>query len=367
MMRTFASIVANFTGGLLLPLAALGAGTAQDTTSDVDHASPSGVTAENNPLTGQPEITPELEAAVTRGLSFLAHSQGADGSFGEDERYGKNVGITGLCALAFMADGHLPGRGEYGENVARALDYVLDHCTETGLIVAGNTHGPMYGHGFATLFLGEIYGAGGDQEDPRVREALVKAVQLIVKTQNSEGGWRYNPIPEDADTSVTICQVMALRSARNAGIDVPRETIDRAVKYVRDCQNPDGGFRYMTSPGTSLWPRSAASVATMYYSGIYNDPAINTGLGYLMIEAMPGLRRTQAHYYYGQYYTSQAMYLAGGNYWAKWWPAAREELLSRQSADAGSWNDPTAGPQCATAMALIALQVPKRYLPIFQK
>ena len=330
-------------------------------------AAPTGETAENSPLSTEPEITPELEAAIAKGLSYLVKAQGPDGSFGEDERYGKNVGITGLCALAFMADGNLPGRGVYGENVTRALDYVLDHCTETGLIVAGNTHGPMYGHGFATLFLGEIYGAGGDREDPRVREALVKATQLIIKTQNPEGGWRYNPVPEDADTSVTICQVMALRSARNAGIDVPRDTIDRAVKYVRDCQNADGGFRYMTSPGNSLWPRSAASVATMYYAGIYDDPAINKGLEYLLVEAMPGLRRTQAHYYYGQYYTAQAMYLAGGENWAKWWPAARNELINRQAADSGAWNDPTSGPQCATAMALIALQVPKRYLPIFQK
>lgn len=323
--------------------------------------------AENAPLTDEPEITPDLIDVVDRGLNYLASQQNEDGTFGTNTRYGKNVGITGLCALAFMSDGHLPGRGEYGDVVANALDFILDHSTETGLIAAQTSHGPMYGHGFATLFLGEIYGMGGGEEDPRLREALVKAVRLIVNTQNDDGGWRYNPLPEDADVSVTICQIMALRSARNAGIKVPKETIDRAVEYVRRCQNPDGGFRYMLSPGGSNWPRSAAGVASLYYAGIYEDEAIERGVDYLMVNAFPGFRRSQAHYYYGNYYAAQAMYLAGGDYWAKWWPAARQDLIDRQDRRTGGWLDHFAGGPYGTSMALIVLQIPKRYLPIFQR
>ena len=223
----------------------------------------------------------------------------------------------------------------------------------------------MYGHGFATLFLGEVYGM--NPEDKRVREALEKAVAIIIGSQNEEGGWRYNPIPFDAAVSVTICQIMALRSARNAGIKVPKETIDRAVSYVRECQNPDGGFRYMRQNGSSAWPRTAAGVSSLFYAGIYEDDSINRGLDYLMGNALPGeASATQAHYYYGQYYAVQAMYLAGGDYWKKWWPAVRAELIQRQSSN-GGWLDHYAGGAYSTAMALIVLQMPKRYLPIFQK
>jgi len=322
-----------------------------------------GGTAENNPL--EEELTEQLNESVKLGLEYLKREQKNDGSFGVG-RYSRSVAITSLCALAFMSDGHLPGRGEYGEQVQRALDFVVTHSTESGLLAAETSHGPMYGHGFATLFLGEIYGMS--PEDNRVRDALVKAVDLIVGTQNEEGGWRYNPVPYDADISVTICQIMALRSARNAGIKVPKETIDRAVEYVRRCQNPDGGFKYMQQAGGSAWPRTAAGVASLFYAGIYEDDSITRGLDYLMLNVLPGQGRAigQAHYYYGHYYAVQAMYLAGGEYWGKWWPAVREELLSRQTSN-GSWLDHHAGSAYATAMACIVMQMPKRYLPIFQK
>ena len=319
--------------------------------------------AENRPALD--EIVPALDDAVSKGLAALARMQNDDGSFGRG-RYGRHVGITALCAIAFMADGHLPERGRFGSTVQRALEFVLDGATQTGLLAAETSHGPMYGHGFATLFLGEIYGMNPD--DRRVRDALGRAVRVIVDSQNDEGGWRYNPVPIDADVSVTICEIMALRSARNAGIKVPRETIDKAVEYVRECQNPDGGFRYMTQPGGSAWPRTAAGVASLFYAGIYEDDAIERGLDYLVEIAFPGqgLGRGSAHYYYGQYYAVQAMYLAGGEWWSDWWPAIRKQMLDSQLPE-GAWRDHQIGDAYATAMSLIVLQMPKRYLPIFQK
>lgn len=340
-------------GGQSLP-----AGASKDGTERID------TSAQNNPSAG--EMTPALEASVARGLEFLKGLQNDDGSFGRG-RYGRHVGITGLCAIAFMADGHIPGRGKYGDVVKKALDFVVEHATETGLLAAEATNGPMYGHGFAALFLGEAYGMSPD--DDRTRDALTRAVQLIVNSQNDEGGWRYNPVPYDADVSVTICQIMALRSARNAGIKVPKETIDAAVRYVKECQNADGGFRYMKEMGGSAWPRTAAGIASLFYAGIYKDEAIDRGLDYLFQNAMPtgnGGPLGQAHYFYGHYYAVQAMYLAGGDRWAKWWPAIRDELLARQESN-GMWNDHQAGEAYGTAMALIILQMPKRYLPIFQK
>ncbi|RMH29620.1 MAG: prenyltransferase [Planctomycetota bacterium] len=326
-------------------------------------------TAQNNAAEG--EITPELERAVSAGLRAIAESQGEDGAW-EAGRFGKNVAITALACIALMADGNLPGRGVYGQQVERGLDFILANSTENGLLAADAANGPMYGHGFATLFLGEVYGMTRGGPDTararRLHEALVRAVRLIERTQNEEGGWRYNPVPYDADVSVTICQIMALRSARNAGIEVSSVVIDRAVEYVRRCQNPDGGFKYQLESGASAWPRSAAGVASLFYAGIYTDEAIDRGLDYLETSALPGRANLQsrAHYHYGHYYAVQAMYLAGGERWSRWWQAVREEMVSSQNPD-GTWTDRSVGDTYATAMCLIVLQMPKRYLPIFQK
>lgn len=308
------------------------------------------------------EPTPQLQSCMDRGLAWLARQQEKDGSFGSQSQYGRHVGITALACLAFVGEGSVPGRGRYAKNVEKGLDFILNSASEqSGLVAAETSYGPMYGHGFATLFLGEMYGMS---PRPDLREKLEKAVALIVRTQNDQGGWRYHPVRADADLSVTICQVMALRSARNAGIDVPKSTIDRAIKYVHDSQNPDGGFRYMLDSAGSMFARSAAGVAALYYSGIHEDESIKRGLAYLM-KFMPGRTQEQTHYFYGHYYAAQAMYMAGGDHWRKWWPAVREELISKQTSE-GYWHG-QAGSEYGTAMALIILQIPKQTLPIFQK
>lgn len=323
--------------------------------------------AQDAPAPPLVEIIPELDQTVARGLAFLASQQNDDGSFG-DGAWGRGVAVTALAGLAFMADGHMPGRGRYGEAVRKALEFVLSRSGESGLLADDQAPSPMYGHGFATLFLGEVYGmSGGDEAlQERLHEALVKAVRLIERSQNDEGGWRYNPVPLDADTSVTICQVMALRSARNAGVEVSGQVIDRAVEYVKACQNPDGGFRYQSRSGSSAWPRSAAGVATLFYAGEFRDEAIDPGVQYLIREALPGQGVRRGYFYYGHYYAVQAMYLAGGEAWRLWWPAARTELIELQDAN-GAWPDRTVGTTYGSAMALIVLQMPKRYLPIYQK
>jgi squalene cyclase len=334
-----------------------------------DDAAPSRGSAENN--ASADEITVELDEAVARGLAVLAATQNPDGSW-DAGRFGKNVAITSVACLALMADGNMPGRGTYGEVIERGVDFVVQNSAENGLLASDAANGPMYGHGFAALFLGEAYGMTRGGPDTaraqRVHEALVRAVRLIEQTQNDEGGWRYNPVPYDADVSVTICQIMALRSARNAGLEVSSEVIDKAVEYVRRCQNPDGGFKYQADSGASAWPRSAAGVASLFYAGIYEDEAIDKGLEYIENSALPGRAnaRSRAHYHYGHYYAVQAMYLAGGEYWQRWWTAVREELLSTQNDD-GTWTDDSVGDTYGTSMSLIVLQMPKRYLPIFQK
>jgi hypothetical protein len=205
--------------------------------------------------------------------------------------------------------------------------------------------------------------------DENVKEKLQKAVKLIQKTQNPEGGWRYQPVPYDADISVTITQIMGLRAARDAGIKVEKEVIDKAVNYVRRCQNPDGGFSYMASQGGgggSGFPRSAAGVASLYYAGIFEGKDVEKGLAYLKQFAPAAGRNVQneGHYFYGHYYAVQAMFLAGGQYWAEWYPAIRDELIAKQDATNGCWQGDFSQ-DYATAMALIILQMPNRYLPVY--
>jgi hypothetical protein len=313
------------------------------------------------------EINDRQRAAVERGLAWLAKRQAGDGSLNAGmQGYSNHAAITALAGLAFMQAGNLPGRGKYGREVQNCLDFTLSACQESGLIASDVSHGPMYGHGFATLFLAEVYGMTGDEN---VKEKLQKAIRLIQKTQNPEGGWRYQPVPYDADISVTITQVMALRAARDAGIKVEREVIDNAIKYVQRCQNPDGGFSYMASQGGgggSGFPRSAAGVAALYYAGVFEGDEIERGLKYVkQFQPRQGAtQQNEGHYFYGNYYAVQCMFLAGGDWWAEWYPAIRDELCDRQNEQSGSW-DGDFSQEYATSMALIILQMPNRYLPVY--
>jgi prenyltransferase beta subunit len=313
-------------------------------------------------------MTPETQDAINRGLEWLASRQLENGSFGTlVENYRGNPGVAGLCGMAFLSAGSTPGRGPYGEAIDQTIEFVMSCSTPTGFIVSSEAEGrdPMYGHGFATLFLAEVYGMT-ERED--VRDALTLAVELIVDTQNAEGGWRYFPRPDDADVSVTVCELMALRAARNAGIYVPKETIDRGVEYLRQNQNEDGGFRYqLVRPQESEFPRSAAAITALYTSGIHEGEIIDDGLAYVL-RYLPGdeNRRSSQYFYYAHYYAAQATWFAGEDYWNQWYPAARDELLAEQLED-GSWPDVTVGKEYAAAMSLIVLQVPNGYLPILQR
>ncbi len=137
-------------------------------------------------------ITPAAQAAINGGLAYLAANQAGDGSYGS-QSYRGNIAVTSLAALAMMAGGHQPGRNIYGDNVTRALRYVLDLADPRGYLVSrdGQSHGPMYGHGFGVLFLSEVYGMVAEKAlRERLQDTLKRSVKLIVDSQNKEGGWR---------------------------------------------------------------------------------------------------------------------------------------------------------------------------------
>lgn len=321
--------------------------------------------AQNTARTLMTDATVE---AIEDGLRYLGdHQDRKNGTFGP-LGYGHNVAVIGIVGLAFLAHGSTPERGRYSVVVRRCVDYILDHCQPSGFIRArgAGDERPMYGQGFATLFLAEVYGT---TDDPRIRQQLSRAVRLIEKVQNAEGGWRYHPQRSDADISVTICQIMALRAARNAGIFVPDTTFERCTQYVKRCQNPNGGFMYMLSePGDSMFARSAAAVVSLNSAGVYKGPEIDKALAYLsrneqaLFEAAGG-----SYYFYGHYYAVQAMWHAGGRRWTSWYTQVRDLLLAEQAAD-GKWVDSIDEANAyATAMACLVLMMPRNYLPIFQR
>jgi len=310
-------------------------------------------------------LTPATLEATHKALEYLAAKQNPDGTFGSAQ-YGQNVGVVGLIGLAFLSSGSTPGRGPFGESINQCVAYLMDHAQETGFICepVGSSHGPMYGHGFATLFLAEVYGMSARSD---LREKLTRAIKLIIETQNDAGGWRYQPQKRDADLSVTVCQIMALRAARNAGIHVPNEVIDRCLNYVKKSQNADGGFMYTLDGGSSEFPRSAAGVVALYSAGIYEGDELEKGLAYLN-RFRPGAEQRGddgSYFFYGHYYAVQAMWQKGGASWQNWFPSVRDRILQRQSAD-GSWVDAIC-PEYGTAMAAIILQIPNNTLPIFQR
>jgi hypothetical protein len=214
--------------------------------------------------------------------------------------------------------------------------------------------------------------------DPRIRRALEAALDLIFRAQNREGGWRYQPVPVDADISVTICQIMAIRAAYNIGIggDRAQDVIGKAIAYVRNCANPNGTFVYKIgsggwgTKGADAVPRCAAGAMSLIGSGIndLSDPVLGPAMRFLRNHVGPHLKGGGNWFWYGQYYAAQAMFHSPDlNDWQRYWEVARPTLLGYQDDD-GVWNRPDDhGAVFGTAMALIIMQIPNNYLPIFQR
>ena len=287
--------------------------------------------------------------------------------------------MTALCGLAWAAGGSVPTGGPQAVHAAAAARFLLDSQQPDGLFFAADSpdtppDGSMYGHGFATLYLCEILGELDEPNfDPdAVRDALNRAVRRIADSQNAAGGWRYVPTAADADVSVTVCQIAALRSARDAGLTVPEGVVPAAVEYVRRCRNPaDGGFFYQADRRDgSRFARSAAAVSALRTAGL-TDPAveaeIDAGLQYVLLRRPP--RGGGAYPHYGRFYATRAAWQAGGETWAAWFPPMRDDLLRTATRDGAGvfWRDGTICDEYATAMSALALRVPDRLLPIYRR
>jgi len=319
--------------------------------------------------------TPRVRDSVQQGLEWLAKEQNDNGSWTSIIGYKlnnqvvggdpyPNVGVTAIAGLAFLSAGHFPGRGKYSDVVDGAVHFILSKADPgTGYISYRDTR--MYEHGFATLFLAEVYGMTGDRE---VRNALKGAVRVIQSAQNEDGGWRYQPRPKDADVSVTVTILQSLRAANNVGITVPKSVVDKAMEYVTSCYRDDGAFMYQAGRmSRTSWALTAAGVVSLQSAGKYDSPMVEKGVKWLW-RTLNRENRTawgNYHYFYGHYYASQALYQAGWKNFRAYYKVLTDQVLPNQKAD-GHWEDDVSATY-ATSMACLVLQLPVRYLPIFQK
>ena len=225
----------------------------------------------------------------------------------------------------------------------------------------------MHGHGFAMLFLSQVYGAEEDPERARqIHAALKRAIKLTSRSQSKLGGWLYTPDANGDEGSVTVTQIQGLRGCRNAGIKVPLKTIDRAVEYIAKSAQPDGGIAYRAGMGGSRPAISAAAVATLYNAGQYDHAMARKCLAYVVKNVKVEGGAVQGHYYYAHLYMSQAMWQVGGKHWRDYFPKMREHLIKSQSAN-GSWNGDGVGTIYGTAIATLILQLPYQNLPILMR
>jgi hypothetical protein len=311
-----------------------------------------------------PELTDKASAAIDKGLKYLLKKQRDDGSWG-------SVAVTSLSLMAFMSKAEFPGFGPNGDALNRAKDWLLKQAKESSDGYLGDS---MYEHGLATLALTELWGmTRNKEEDDAIQKAIEAAVDVILRSQNAGGGWRYAPNPNcGQDTSVTVMVFIGLASARQAGIAVPNETIAKVVKYLHSAVSKNtGGFNYVPAgrSGTLVNQSIACTGGGAYAAQLAGERGTEMVLGALRFieERTPAIIDNGfGHYYYGHYYAIQAMVQAGDDYYAKWYPRIRDALIRRQGPD-GGWKEGGEDASYKTPMAIIILATPHRYIPIYQR
>ncbi|MEM7011007.1 MAG: prenyltransferase/squalene oxidase repeat-containing protein [Verrucomicrobiota bacterium] len=314
------------------------------------------------------KLPPDVEVIYQRGLTWLVANQTDDGSWsGSDD-----PGITGLCIMAFLASGEDPNFGRYAGPVRRALrSIILSQNKTTGYL--GNS---MYHHGFGMLGLAEAYGAVDDTllwdgtedaEDRRtIGEALDLAVRSAITSQNNNrwGGWRYSPESTDADTSVTGAVLVGLLAARNAGLEVPDENIDKALGYFKQSTGPNGMVAYSGGIGGMGESMNRSAIATLVYSvGKKKDwDEFDATLKHLT-DRIEHNESSYPHYF--RYYMAQALFQGDFESWQKWNAETIRFLKQTQQQD-GSFPG-SHGVAYGTAMSLLSLALNYRFLPIYER
>ena len=293
-----------------------------------------------------------IDAMYVKGLQYLTKSQSAEGVWADV--YGRQPGVIGLCVVAMLAHGDDPNVGPYALSIRRGLDAILKQQNAT----TGYIGTSMYNHGFATLALAEAYGA---VDDLRLGPALQRAINLIVASQarNPTGGWRYSPDSTDGDTTVSGAQMVALFAARNAGLAVPEDAIQKGLKYFASCKTPEGGYGYTGASGPNA-VRCAIGVLVLALAKQKDTAEFKSAFQYLQ-----NAGGEQHYQQYFLYYGAQAYFHASPDAWRKWNAQNIKSLAATQNKD-GSW-DGSFGNSFGTAASLLSLALNYRFLPIYER
>jgi hypothetical protein len=338
-----------------------------------------------------------IDRALERAVEWLSRQQEKSGGFPTDPS--GQPGVTSLCVLAFMSQGHLPGNGRYGTTLDRGVRYVLESQKESGLIAREAPDGPRvphdtthnigrtsaYNHAISALMLSEAYGMVDETDSRVIRPAIEKAIAITLAEQRRKkprdvdrGGWRYLHSYDgvDSDLSVVSWNLSFLRSARNAGFDIPEKPINDAVEYVSRCFIPaTGQFQYTIGGASISRGMAGAGILSLAHAGKHNTPTAQKAADWILSQPFVKYNENEASleiYHYSVFYCCHAMYQMGGDYWEKFLPTTADTLLMNQNAD-GSWdveshpNDVRWGNSFTTAMVVLGLSAPDEQLPIFQR
>jgi len=348
----------------------------------------------------------QVDDSVQRGLKWLATEQQDNGSFRAIDS--AQPAVTAFCLMAFLAKGESPADGQYSDRMAKAIDYIASQQKANGLIaVKAGEHSPIhrqrspqnditasvaivYNHSISALALAEAYGQCDAEQAEKLNDVIEKAVAATIEMQNwkrkrkvDQGGWKYvfSEYGHDADLSSTCWQLMFLRSARNAGFEVPSKNIDLAVAFVERCfQEKQGVFTYTPTLGNSMSRAMAGAGIVALAHGAKHDTRMAQRSGdwlltrdftkYNANKSISGFSWQPDRYSYGVFHGTQAMYQLGGRHWTKFFPPVVETLLANQEQD-GSWPvepyDQQFGNCYSTSLCVLALSVPNQILPIFQR
>ncbi len=355
-----------------------------------EHRSPS-----KHAVRDQALLTPDewrrLDRAVDRGLAFLARTQEKNGSF--PTRADAQPGVSSLCVMAFLSRGHQPSRGPYGARLERAIDYCLEtQDPDSGALmpdrfIGANNNGSNYSHALAGVMLAEVYGMTDANRHERIRQAVRKGLeysrfmQLRPKGNPLDrGGWRYIQRSQMSDLSVTSCQLMFYRAARNAEFNVPSEWVKEAMDYVhRTFDTRQRAFVYGLNGSHRYVTRGmvGAGIICLELGGEHQSETARIAGDWLLnpansFEPYNNFRNEEDRFHYGAFYSSQAMFQLGGDYWRRFFPRLLTVMTQAQHAD-GSWdpeaadNDNIYGNAYTTALAVLTLATPYQILPIYQR
>lgn len=326
-----------------------------------------------------------IDAAIERGVSFLLSQQKDSGAIADT---GHETAMTSLSIMAMASVGILPNSSDpRSERIRKALSFVLrqDRQDRSGYFGATD-NSRMYGHGITTLMLTELSGMTTDSDTEKLlRDRCGKGIELILAAQrrskplSNRGGWRYTPDATDADLSVSVWQLLALRSAKNDGMEIESSSIDAAVAYLKRSYsskldtagrpiNSDAGFCYTPDQNSPSFAMTAAGLLAMQVCGEYDSPLLEGAEAWLLKHPPKWEDRFVM---YGLYYFSQGMHQRGGQAAEKAASTVTELLLPKQDGS-GSWLAPNgeernAGKVYNTSLAILSLSVKYHYLPIYQR